>query len=380
MPEVSETGAWGRIAAGAVNEFGLKLLAGQTAQRPRTNVLVSPLSVFLGLAMVEDGAAGETRAAIRRALTVPAGVSEDGLHAGAAELQSTLRARKEIELSIANALWSDRSLPLAPAFIERCKQRYEASAATLDFARPAAADEINGWVERQTGKKIRAIVPPEIVAASKAILTNAVYFRGAWRSPFPKHATAEGQFHLAGGGLKKTPMMHHGSLPQAGLSGARYDAVVLPYRYSGMALYAILPAPGLSPEEVVTSIAVDSLLSFANAEEVDLRLPRLSFEFGAGLKAVLRRMGMGVAFEFPGAEFSPLGSPLFYLAEVLHKARLEVDEEGTVAAAATAAIMGETARAQAPRRKILVFDRPFGVLLLDIPARTILFAGVVYEP
>jgi serpin B len=381
MPEVSETGAWGRIAAGAVSEFGLKLLAAQAAQRQRTNVFLSPLSLFLGLAMVENGAEGETRAAIRRALAVPADLSEDGLQAGAAGLQKTLRAREDIELSIANALWSDRSLPLAPAFIERCKQRYEASAASLDFTQPAAADVINGWVERQTREKIRTIVTPEMVAASKAILTNAVYFRGRWRDPFPKSETGDGEFHLATGAVKKVPMMHNAWLRRAGLSGAGFEGVAMPYQYSGAALYAILPAPGRSPEDVLAGLTADRLFSSADSEDVDLRLPRFAFDFSAEMKEVLRRLGMGIAFEFPGAEFAPLGSPLFYLGEVLHKTRLEVDEEGTVAAAATAALMrAGSAMARPARKKVLVFDRPFGVLLIDIPTRAILFAGVVYEP
>jgi len=369
-----------KIAAEAQNGFGLRLVAGLAGERRQGNVFVSPSSVFLALAMLENGAEGQTRAAMRRTLEVPAGVSEDATQASASALLTALRSQEGVELSIANALWSDRSLPLAPAFVQRCQDLYEAQAFTLDFRKPGAAEAINDWVNEKTRGKIPSIVTPQIVSVSKAILTNAVYFKGCWRDPFPKQATLEGTFHLADGGQKKVPFMHQGALHGAYRSGDGFEAAVLPYEGSGMALCAILPAPGKSPEQALTKVSIQKLLQNNEPFDLELRLPRFTLGFSASLKPALGQMGMGIAFQDRGAEFAPLGSPLFYIGDVLHKTRLEVDEEGTVAAAATGIAMHASALRRSLEKKTLVFDRPFALLLCDTTTGAILFAGVIYEP
>lgn len=369
-----------KIAAEAQNAFGLKLLAQVAAEQRQGNVFLSPSSVFLALLMTENGAAGNTRAAMRRALEVPAGLSEDALHDSAAALSRALSSHHDVELLIANALWSDPTMPLAAAFVQRCRDLYGADATTLDFLKPGAAEVINNWVRRKTRQKISGIVSPQIVAASKAILTNAVYFQGRWRNPFSKQATREGVFHLANGGQKKVPMMRQAGLHGAYRSGEGFEAAVLPYGTSGMALCAILPALGTSPEAALAKIPLETLMHGYQPFELDVRLPRFSLDFSRSLKEPLGRLGMGIAFQFPGAEFAPIGSPLFYIGDVLHRTRLEVDEEGTVAAAATAIAMPAAAPAEKVETKTLVFDRPFALLLCDTSAAVILFAGVVYEP
>jgi serpin B len=369
-----------KIAAEAQNAFGLRLVAGLAMERRQGNVFVSPSSVFLALAMLENGAQDQTRAAMRRTLEVPAGVSEDAMQSSAAALAKALRSHDGVELLIANALWSDRSLPLAAAFVQRCRDLYEAEAITLDFRKPGAADAINHWVNEKTQQKIPSIVTPQIVSLSKAILTNAVYFKGQWRYPFPKQATQEGTFRLASGGTTKVAFMHQAVLHGAYRSGDGFEAAVLPYGRSGMALCAILPAPGRSPEEALAKVSIQKLIQGYEPFDLELRLPRFTLDFSASLKQPLGQMGMGIAFQDRGAEFAPLGSPLFYIGDVLHKTRLEVDEEGTVAAAATAVVMETSALARRVEKKTLVFDRPFALLLCDTSTGAILFAGVVYEP
>jgi len=370
------------MSSAALNQFGLKLVSDLAAHQGHKNLFVSPLSLFLALAMTENGAEGGTRSAMRQTLAVPAGVSEDALHESAAALMKTLQSQKGIELSIANALWSDASLPLAADYVARCRNFYQAEATTLDFSKAkAAADTINGWVSQKTHDKIPAIVDQISFAAAKAILTNAVYFRGRWDYQFSKALTQDAPFHLPGGREKKVPMMHRPSIRNAYRSGKGFEAAALPYENSQAVLYAILPAPDHSPEEVLATIKLDELRLPAEPNELDLRLPRFSLDFGpASLKPTLSHMGMGAAFEGRG-DFRPMGSPLFFVSDVLHRTRLEVDEEGTVAAAATAVLMAPTA--MPPRKllqKTLVFDRPFALLLCDLQTGAILFAGVVYEP
>lgn len=369
-----------KVAAEAQNAFGLKLLAHVATERPHENVFVSPSSVFLALAMVENGAAGKTRAAIRSTLEVPARVSDDAMQESTAALSKALRSHDGIELSIANALWSDRSMPLAAAFVRRCRDLYEAEAITLEFKKPGSAGVINDWVKQKTHQKISSIVSPEIVAASKAILTNAVYFQGRWRDPFSKRATRDGTFHLVNGTQKQLPFMWQAGLDGAYRSGDGFEAAVLPYERSGMALFAILPAPGKSPEEALSKVSVEKLIHGYQPFSLELRLPRITLDFSHSLKPSLGQMGMEVAFHYPDAEFGPLGSPLFYIGDVLHKTRLEVDEEGTVAAAVTAIVAPASAMPRKVENRTLVFDRPFALLLCDTTTRAILFAGVVYEP
>lgn len=363
------------------NAFGMKLLSKEAASHPHQNVFLSPLSIYLALAMAENGAAADTRTAMRHTLEVPPQLTEDEIGKSVQALSKDLRSQTGMEISIANALWSDPSLPLSPAFVERCRNFFDATATSLDFSNSVpAAEEINAWVKKNTGGKIDSIVTPGIVAASKAILTNAIYFKAAWEHKFPKSGTSDAPFHLTDGKQKTVPMMRNASLEYAYRSGDGFEGAELSYRGSQVAMFAILPARGTSPEQALGKVSIDSLIHSNNSSELDLRLPRFTLDYSASLKDPLTSMGMGIAFRHPGADFIPLGSPLFFIGDVLHKTRLEVDEEGTVAAAATATVMVGAAMRRPQEKKVLVFDRPFGVLLCDTTTGTILFAGVIYDP
>ena len=369
-----------KTAAIAQNEFGMKLLALEVARKPRENVFLSPLSVFLALSMTENGAAGKTRTDMRSTLAIPTSLSEDDFQRAASALSQSLRSRQDVEISIANALWADRSFKLADGFVQRAREYYDAEAATLDFHQPAAARTINDWVSQHTKGKIPEIVTFDIVRAAIAILTNAVYFRGRWLEPFSKNLTQDAPFHKADGTQKMIPMMHRDRLSGAYRSGDSFEAARLPYQTSGIAMYAILPAAGTTPEQALAKISVAGLIQGSDPAELDLRLPRFSLNYGNSLKDPLARMGMEIAFRWPGADFAPMGSSRIYIGDVIHKTRLEVDEEGTVAAAATAVIMRPGAVMSRRERKSLTFDRPFGVLLCDERTDAVLFAGVIYDP
>jgi serpin B len=162
-------------------------------------------------------------------------------------------------------------------------------------------------------------------------------------------------------------------------SGPGWEAARLPYQTSGIAMYAFLPSPGTSPEHAMANVSPANLILPSVTAELDLRLPRFSLSYSTSLKDTLTRMGMGIAFRYPGADLGPMGSSQLFIGDVVHKTRLEVDEEGTVAAAATAVIMRPGAAMPQTLHKTLVFDRPFGVMLCDEQTNAILFAGVVYD-
>jgi len=369
--------AQGKPVSAAVNDMGSRMVADLAAQQPKKNIFISPLSIFMALAMTESGAGGTTRDAMRQALAVPQDLSDDQLRGSASALLKTLQAERGAELSIANGLWSDRSLPMSPDFVNRCRTFYQADATTLDFQQPSAAAEINKWVRGKTHGKIPEIISPEALASSRALLTNAVYFHGKWAYEFPKNETHAESFYLAGGGEKKVHMMHQSSIPGAYRKGDGFEAAALDYKSSHIRLYAILPSKGNSPEQALAKVSMEQLKEPApGGIKLDLRLPRFTLDYEGDLKDSLSRMGMAAAFQ-PGADFAPMGSPSFFIGGVIHKTRLEVDEEGTTAAAATGVRMGPTS---VPVVKTLVFNRPFALLLCDTQTNAILFAGVVYEP
>ena len=368
--------AQGKDASAAMNDMGFKMVAALSARRPQQNVFISPLSIFMALAMTKSGAGGATRDAMRQALSVPPELSDDQLRGSSSALLNVLQAERGAELSIANGLWSDRSMPMSKDFVKRCKSSYQADLISLDFQKPDAANEIEKWVQEKTHGKITGLVSPEALLNTRALLTNAVYFHGKWAHQFPKNETAPQSFHLASGGEKKVQMMHQSSLAGAYRKGDGFEAAALDYRESHIRLYAILPSPGTGPEQALAKVSMQQLQASAGHVELDLRMPRFTLDYKEELQDVLSGMGMGAAFR-PDADFAPMSPAGFFIGGVVHKTRLEVDEEGTTAAAATAVKM---APSSVPVVKTLVFDRPFALLLCDTQTNAVLFAGVVYEP
>ena len=190
-----------KIAVAAQRTFGLHLLREIVNRKPAQNVFISPLSIFLALHMTENGAAGATRAAMRKALALPS-LDAAALNASSAALQSLLKGRDPAALTVANALWADRHLPLTPDFVKLCESVFNAHAASLDFTDPKSTAAMNDWVKTNTNGKIGDIVTYDAVRKAAVVLINAVYFAGKWRSEFPVSQTNNEPFHKAGGGTK----------------------------------------------------------------------------------------------------------------------------------------------------------------------------------
>jgi serpin B len=309
-------------ATTSMNTFGMKLLTDRSADKPQQNVFISPLSVFAALTMAETGSAGETREAMRQILGVPQAEDETEFRNSTSALLKSLQAQKDVTLSIANALWSDSEFPLSQHFIQQCCSLYQADAKTLNFSDPAAASTINAWVNRNTHGKIPNIVNASVLRQADAVITNAVYFKGLWANPFEKSATKDEPFHLANGNDKNVPMMHKGGIPGAYFSGNGFEAAILPYRSSdrwnpGIVMIAVLPAKGTSPEAALAGIDAQKLYA-SEGERLDLRLPKFTTDYTASLRSALEKLGMGIAFSRQ-ADFKPMGSPGFYISDVLHK-------------------------------------------------------------
>ena len=368
-----------KVAVTAQRSFGLRLLREIVDRRPRENVFLSPLSVFLALEMAENGAAGATRAAMRSTLALP-DLDAGTLNASVASLQTDLKARGAGVLTIANALWANRRFAINPDYVKLCESIFGARAAALNFENPQAAAEINEWVKSATNGKIPNIVTAEAVAKAVLVLTNAVYFAATWRNPFPPAQTQTAPFHLTSGGTKDVPMMHQERIAGAYRETSSYEGAMLSYKEPGFFLYALLPKGGKTPQEVLGAIDLEHLPDAPSGFDLNLKLPRFNLDFSSSLSGYLARLGMEVAFHPPQADFSPMGSREFYISDVIHKTRLEIDEKGTVAAAATGVVMRASAVMMPRPVKTLVFDRPFVALIGDSQTGALLFAGVIEAP
>jgi len=281
---------------------------------------------------------------------------------------------------VVNALWANTGTTFSASFERRCREFYGAHAATLDLSRPAAADVINGWVSEHTRGKIARLVSHGEIAQATAVLTNAVYFHGQWQTPFDRDQTQEAPFMLRDGATKTVSLMGRtGSLPY--LDAPEFQAVSLPYGSGRVSLLVFLPKPEVSLDAFLGTPDPDiweGWLGAMKPTRLALFLPRFKAEYRATLNAALSGMGMEEAFGI-GADFRPMGLGGSLLGPVIHQAVVEVDEEGTVAAAATAVVMMRSMARPSPV-PVMRVDRPFFCAVRDDETGALLFVGAVRDP
>jgi len=369
----------------ANTRFGLKLFAELLKEEPGKNVFVSPSSVAFALSMTYNGATGETQEAMAKALELQ-GLTLDEVNRANAALKGILQnPDPQVELSIANSLWARKGIEFKPTFIEANKRSYGARVTTLDFAAPGAADTINGWVSKETKGKIKEIVPEQIDAAAIMFLINAVYFKGRWTDPFEKASTMDRPFTLLDGSEKAVPMMSQsGEYPYLETEG--FQAISLPYGQERVSMYVFLPSKGSSLKKLcqgLTAETWDEWMSKFVTKEGSIKLPRFRTECDFSLNDSLKALGMEVAFDHDRADFGAMcpTPPNVYIDEVKHKTFVEVNEEGTEAAAVTSVEMGVTAAPPSEERPFeMVVDRPFLCAIRDNETGTVLFMGAIVEP
>lgn len=368
----------------ATSKFSFKLYEQILKRSKGENTFVSPASVMLALAMTYNGADGTTRQAIAKTLELE-GMSLEEVNLAFADLKSALAPTDpKIQLKIANSLWARNAFTLKPSFVERNKKHYGAEIASLNFEDPRAADTINLWVSRNTEGKIDKILN-QISSDAVLFLINAIYFKGQWQIEFKKQDTKPDIFKLAGGTQKEVPMMS-----QSGnflyRKGKDFQAVALPYGKGSVSMYIFLPNEQTSLDQFQQSLTPenwDPLIESFRSTPGDLKLPRFKVEWESSLNEALNALGMGEAFDSRRANFSqiadvPAGN--LYISEVKHKSWCEVNEEGTVAAAATSVGMFVTSVQEPQERFSMKVDRPFFFAIRDNQTRVVLFMGSVTNP
>ena len=379
-----------RAAAAADAAFGADMY--QVLAMDAADTAFSPASVTSVLRMALCGARGQTAAELARALHLDGSERQDdaavsGLHAvspasgsgsgkGSGDGSATLRAP--------DTVWVQSGLALRAEFTARLSQA-AARLADADFeAAPEAARAlINRVIAEQTGGKITGLLPPGAVSRlTRLVLASAVYLKAAWAQPFPESATADGPFYPDGQDRPSltVPMMHL-TAPQAYLQGDGYQAVLLPYRDIGLAMAVVLPDGPLSAlRPKVAAAGLGGLLAGTARHQVELSLPRFRLEAAFELIPALQRLGVTEAFS-GDADFGGItdAEPL-QIGAVAHKAYVDVDEQGTEAAAATAIVMVGMAAFRAPPPVTMLVDRPFLFAIIDPATSLPLFLGQVSHP
>jgi serpin B len=268
------------------------------------------------------------------------------------------------------------------AFLDTLAENYGAGLRVLDFANAPEASRvtINDWVSEETEGKIENLIPQGTIdPLTRLVLTNAIYFNAAWANPFQEEATQDGAFTLLDGSQSTVPMMHQ-TEAFAYAKAKGYQAVELPYDGHEMSMVILLPDEGefASFEDTLDADKARTIIDSLKRGQVALTMPRFEFDSEFGLNQALEAMGMPAAFS-PGADFSGMtGSRELFISDVIHKAFVSVDEEGTEAAAATAVIMKLAAVAEEP--VAVTIDRPFMFLIRDIETGAILFVGRAVDP
>jgi len=351
------------------------------------NLSFSPYSISLALGMTYAGARENT--AKEMAKTLHFSLSQEKLHPAFFQLQTRLyeiEQRGNVVLDIANALWPQRGHPFLKEYMALLRKHYAVFVRMVDYetdtARGKARRVINTWAADKTKGKITELVQPEYLKAdTRLVLTNAIYFNGRWRSEFDRKDTNDAPFHLSPEKSVQVPTMHQKRQFRYAETES-LQIVELPYLAGGVFMIVLLPKKLDGLKEAEASLLVENLRQWRDQlkpREVTVHLPRFTMTLGVPLKEVLAKMGIVEAFKPGAANFAGMdGLDWFYISEVIHKAFIDVDEEGTDAAAASGAYVGMTGSPPPP----VVFraDHPFIFLIQENRTGSILFLGRVTDP
>jgi len=349
------------------------------------NLFFSPFSIFTALAMTWAGARENT--AVQMTETLHFTEKPARFHRAIGDLISQLNAlQKEtgVELSIANAIWAQKGYQFLDEFFRIVQQSYQADLKQVDFSSAAesARQAINTWVEQQTNEKIKDLLPPKVLnALTRLVLVNAIYFKGFWDNQFKSRDTREMEFWLLTEVAVKVPMMHQEH--QFGYWENDWLQIIeMPYKEESLSLIVLLPKEKTGIADLEQKLNFENMMAWQRRlkkRKVIVFFPKFKIESQFSLGQTLALMGMPDAFDPELADFSAMvGQKELYISAVIHKAFLEVNEEGSEAAAATGVVVGVTSIAPSP--PIFKADHPFVFFIRDNKSQSILFLGRVLNP
>ena len=371
-------------ASASTNAIGLDLLRSLAAGAPGSNVVVSPTSITTALAMLAPGARGRTAAEIAAVLHSSLPADRLAVALGALDSATVQRATaQKTTMHESDTLWLQKDYQLRQQYLNTLAEAFDTGVHETDFtAGDKARQAINGLVEQQTGGFIKDLFDSPLDPSTRLVLTDALYLKAKWDHPFDKSGTAPRPFHVDGGAAVDRTTMSATRTEQYS-AGPGWQYTEIPYAGDALAMGVLLPAAGTldSFRKGLDAKQFDSVLSGMQPTSVDLELPKFTFDYGTSLKEALQGLGMTTSFT-DGADFGgipTMGEPL-KVSDVVHKAHVAVDEDGTTAAAATGIGVAAGAVAPPPQSAVMHVDQPFLFLIRDTVSGQIVFIGQVTDP
>jgi len=362
------------------NEFAFNLFHKIAAKEKNANPFISPLSVNIAFSMLDNGATGITKKEIEDVLGYKDCTMEEINAFYKKILDASVDIDPQVKVSMANSIWVNNGFPVLPSFTDVNKKSYDAEVKNLDFSQYETLSQINQWVSGRTNglipKMLDRLEPHEVI-----YLINALYFKGEWFSPFQKSSTKDEYFTNLDGSKTKVPMMNRS---MSGVFGGneRYSITALPYGNGAFQMVFVLPDEGVELASVIPDINDSSWQDCMLRQGVDctikLKMPRFKISYSIKMNEILKDMGMRSAFDSKDAEFSQLSNVPIYITTALQRAQIEVNEEGTEAAASTA-VGGMVTSPGPPSGGVAEFymDRPFMYFIREISTGTIFFMGKI---
>ena len=368
--------------ASASNSFGFNLFDQIQQQQPKDNLLISPSSIAIALAMTRSGTNGSTQTELTDVLELGS-LEPDAIDLSYRKLIETLKtADPKVTLAIANSLWINRDIDLKQKFIEGAKDLYQAQVSNLDFADSRSKQIINDWVAKNTNNKISEIV--DRTSSEDALyLINAIYFKGIWSNKFDVNETTDRPFYRSPQSSQSIPMMS-----QKGdyryYQSDRFQAVRLPYgEKQELGMYIFLPAENSSLAEFNQQLNQNNWqewLSKMRSQEGNITIPRFKLEYELNLLESLSVLGLNQIFSPQGADFSAMTDTPVAVDNIKHKTYIEVNEEGTEAAGVTSIGIRITSLQPDNKSFNMNVNRPFFFAIRDDITETIIFMGNVIQP
>lgn len=366
------------------NRFGFKLFKEISGEEKDKNIFISPLSVAMALGMTYNGADGSTQEAMQKTLEL-SGLTLQEINKSYKNLIELLTNLDEkVRFQIANSIWHREMFPVEDEFIEINKTYFDAEVSGLNFSAPNASNIINEWVNQKTDGKIEKIVDAPINPLTMMFLINAIYFKGIWTYEFDESQTRDDLFTLPDGSKKPCRMMSQENEFQY-FENDEFQAIDLPYGDGDFRMTIFLPRLEKDVDSLIGTLNQENWNRWMNSfhkRELTLQLPKFTLEYDIELNDVLKGLGMEIAFNSSEADFTKMykeeevGANL-YISKVKHKTFVEVNEEGTEAAAVTSVEMTITA---VPFKLLMRIDRPFIFAIRENRSGTILFIGKIVEP
>jgi serine protease inhibitor len=365
---------------GSTNTFGLKLFRTINELENKPNIFISPLSVSLALGMTLNGAAGATYDSMQKTLEHD-GLTNQEINQSYQSLTTLLtNLDPKVLFTIANSIWYRYTFEVEAEFIQTNKIYFDAEVTPLDFGTPEATDIINAWVNEKTREKIKEIIKPPINPLTVMFLINAIYFKGTWTYQFDSTKTKDGEFTCTDG-TKKTVRMMNQTNNFLYYEDNTMQAIDLPYGNGDFRMTVLLPKPSIPIDAFIAGLDIQTMKEIINrldSAQVVFSMPRFKLEYDLLMNDVLKTMGMAVAFSVT-ADFTRINrNGGLHISQVRHKSFVEVNEEGTEAAAVTIVEIGIVSIGGGP--SVMTVNRPFVFVIRDAPSSTVLFIGKIGNP